>query len=172
MRVECYTPEQSILASNDEAFCVPPHLKYFFVTFLSSGLGDMNKFVFSMSNGLNGKVRSKEKAYHVLKEVFSSDLFSQTALGKLCTHSIRKLPSTYARRNGCGRDNIDCRDRWKKAKRLVDTFVDIDLPYPDANEASSILSICGPIKYSVREESNVSDLFILEYVSPHLSIAN
>ena len=101
-----------------------------------------------------------------MKEVIASDSFLQTALGKLGTHRIRKLPSTYLRRNGCGRDVIDCHGRWKKAKKKIDTYIDIDLPYPDAKVASVLSILGGSIKYLEREEPNVSDAFILEYVSP------
>ena len=165
VREERDAMEQIILASKDETFCVHVSLANHLETFLSSGLGDTSRFVFSISDGLNGPARTKDKAYSILKSIFSSDEFSQSSLGKLGTHSIRKLPSTYARQNGCGRDDIDCRGRWKKGKRQVDTYIDIELPYPDAKVAS-VLSIGGPIKYVLRENSNVSDAFILEYVSP------
>jgi len=82
-------------------------------------------------------------------------------------HSIRKFASTYARRSGCTRDDINVRGRWKRFKQMVDVYIDPDIPYPDTTTAGA-LSIGGPIKYIIKKESNVDDCWIAENVVPHI----
>ena len=48
-------------------------------------------------------------------------------------------------------------------KRMVDTYIDVELPYPDAKVAS-ILAVGGPIKYELREGSGLTEQRILENV--------
>ena len=84
------------------------------------------------------------------------------------THSIRKLLATYARRNGCSKDDVDARGRWKSNKRIVDTYIDCLIPYPDAKVAST-LCINGPVKYMVREGLNMDEDLILSLVGSNIS---
>ena len=58
---------------------------------------------------------------------------------------------TYAKRNGRSKDDVDKRGRWKSNKRIVDTYFDYAIPYPDVKVAST-LSIGGPAKYVVQNE--------------------
>lgn len=48
-------------------------------------------------------------------------------------------------------------------KRIVDTYIDVNLPYPDAKVAS-VLCIGGAIKYELREGSGVSDDWVVANV--------
>ena len=79
------------------------------------------------------------------------------------THSICKLPATYARQNGCTKDDVDARGRWKSNKRIVDTYIDCLIPFPDAKVAST-LCIGGPIKYSVSKDVSIDENLILQCV--------
>ena len=83
------------------------------------------------------------------------------------THSIRKFSSTYSRRSGCTRDDINVRGRWKRFKQMVDVYIDPDIPYPDAKTAAA-LCIGGPIKYDLRKDSKLDDCWIVEHVVPHI----
>jgi len=87
--------------------------------------------------------------------------------GLIGTHSLRKYPSTHARRNGCSRDDVAFRGRWKRRTEQVDTYIDVELPYPDAKVAAA-LCIGGPCKYVLNEESGVSDDWLLQYVVPNI----
>ena len=58
--------------------------------------------------------RTKDYIYHVLSQLWESDDFVPMAEGLVGTHSLRKFPSTYARRNGASRDDVESRGRWKK----------------------------------------------------------
>ena len=86
------------------------------------------------------------------------------------TLSIRKLPATYARRNGYSKDNVDARERWKSNKRIVDTYIDCLIPFPDAKVVST-LYIGGPVKYEVREEfvSKITENLIVQLVGAKIS---
>ena len=92
---------------------------------------------------------SKRRIRALFEEITTQPDFplSQT-LHPIGTHFIRKLPATYARRNGCSKDDVDARGRWKSNNRIVDTYIDCLIPFPDAKVAS-ILYIAGPIKYVV-----------------------
>ena len=45
-------------------------------------------------------------------------------------HSITKFLTTYARRNGCSKDDVDARGRWKSNKRIVNTYIDCLILFP------------------------------------------
>ena len=84
------------------------------------------------------------------------------AEGPVGTHSLRKFPSTFARRNGCSKDDVDARGRWQR-KRTSDIYVDMNLPFPDAKAAAS-LCVGGPIKYLLRVGCGISDERLRENV--------
>ena len=112
---------------------------------------------------------SKAIATNAFKKIVNGEDFTTAPLdGLLGSHSTRKFASTYARRNGCSRDDVDLRGRWKGDKRTVDLYIDDILPYPDAKVAGA-LCVGGPIKYELKRGSNVSDAFILQYVCPHIA---
>ena len=73
----------------------------------------------------------------------------------LGTHSIRKLPATYARRNGCSKDDVNARGRWKTAQKIVDRYIDVVLPYQDALVACT-LCVGSPIRYAVKPNSGIT----------------
>ena len=77
--------------------------------------------------------------------------FQLTSPNSIGTHFIHKLPAAYVRRNGCLKDDMDARGRWKSNIRIVDTYRDCLIPFPYAKVASA-LYIRGPVKYEVREE--------------------
>ena len=79
------------------------------------------------------------------------ECFQLTSPNPIGSHSICKPPATYARRNGCSKDDMDARGRWKSNERIVDIYIDCLIPFPDAKVAS-ILCIGGPVKYMVRQE--------------------
>ena len=65
---------------------------------------------------------------------------------------------------------MDARGRWKSNKRIVDTYIDCLIPFPDAKVAST-LCIGGPVKYVVREEfaSTITENLIFELVGANIS---
>jgi regulator of replication initiation timing len=131
----------------------------------------MSPFVFGMSDDFRvpegGEKVAKKIQEIFLKEIFCRPEFS-TVEGPLGSHSLRKQPSTHARKSGCNKDEKEIRGRWKSNRRIADVYDDIDLPYPDAKVAGK-LCIGGPCKYSVKAGSGVTDGFILQYVVPAIA---
>ena len=110
----------------------------------------------------------KERMRDLFTEITNQESFQLVLPGPIGTHSIRKMPATYARRNGCSKDDVDARGRWKSNKRMVDTYIDCVIPYPDAKVAAT-LSIGGPVKYATKTGYNITDEFILNHVCPHIA---
>ena len=80
---------------------------------------------------------------------------------------MQKFPTTYARRNGCSKDDVDLRARWKGGhRRMQDRYASYTLPFPDAKVATALCK-GGPIHYLVKE-SGISKEWILEHVVPSI----
>ena len=111
-------------------------------------------------------LHQKNRIGNILKGIVEADDFPSSGAGAVGTHSIRKLPATYARNNGCDRDDVDARGHWKSARRIVDTYIGTVLLYPD-DKVASVLCVGGAVKYEVKEDSGVTDEFILNTVVPY-----
>jgi hypothetical protein len=93
--------------------------------------------------------------------LFASSHFKAARAGKLGTHhSLRKGPSTYASWFGLLRDWISLRGCWWASKKQVDTYIDVDVLYPDEKTASILCSPWGPCKYAARDGVNLDDDFL------------
>ena len=84
------------------------------------------------------------------------------------THSMRRLSTTFARRNGCGKDNVGLRARWKGKGRQQDTYAESTMSFDDAKVCASLCK-GGPVHYKVRINSGISKEWICKYVVPHIS---
>ena len=149
-------PDQIILGAKDPYFC----------TILALAI----HFEFSIRSGVVGQATKmfntqKHRISILLKSIVDNESFPLSDSGPIGTHSIRKLPATYARNNGCDRDDVEARGRWKTQRRIVDTYISTSLPYPDTKVAA-VLAIGGAVKYKVKPDSRISDNFILEKVVP------
>ena len=76
--------------------------------------------------------RSNRFVSSVIQTIFNSNLFHSMKEGLLGMHSLRKGAASYAACFVIVRDWIMCHGRWRGKKRQVDTYIKIDLPYPDA----------------------------------------
>ena len=153
------TTDQIILGAADPAFCTILALAIHLETNIGSGLIGKETTLF----GVN-----KQLASSSLKMILEEDDFEKSADGELGSHSTRKFAATLARRNGCSRDDVDMRGRWKGQKRIVDTYIDSQLPYPDAKVAAS-LCIGGAIKYDLRSGSRISNDWLIEHVGRNIA---
>jgi hypothetical protein len=154
-------PDQIVLGCMDHNYCVLLALSIYLETWIGKGIGNGNRFLFGVSDNPE---RTKSLVYNTLKKVWDSPEFVPQAEGLLGTHSFRKYPCTYARRNGCSKDDVDTRGRWRHL-RVSDIYTEINLPYPDAKVAA-ILCIGGPCKYVLRNGSGISDQWLSENVVP------
>jgi hypothetical protein len=159
-------PEQILLGAMDRRYCILLALAVYLEVWIGSGQGMVGSLIFNTSE--DDPVRSKKSVAEILRlEVFNNPNFVRMKPGPLGTHSLRKLPSTHSRRSGCSRDDVDCRGRWRRKKRVADDYIDVCLPYPDAKVAGK-LCIGGPVKYVLRLNSGISDDWILEHVVPNI----
>jgi hypothetical protein len=61
------------------------------------------------------------------------------------------------------RDFVKRRGRWRARKQVVDTYIDITLPYPDAKTAAVFCGPSGPCRYKARDD--VEGLFCAYYLN-------
>ena len=168
VRTEADAPEQVLMGASHPNYCVLLGLATW-LEFSVRAYGSGQKFVFNYRT-LDCPIRIKENADKILKTVLSRPEFTNIELvtGKKGTHSMRKFATTFARRNGCNKDNVDLRARWKGKGRQQDTYADTTLPFPDAKVCAALCK-GGPLHYRLRENSGISTEWICEYVVPHIS---
>jgi predicted ATP-dependent protease len=165
---EQHAPIQLILGVNDPDFCtllsLGIYLEHMYPSAEGVTNGKLNCFAISPTPSA-----SKARASRLLRSVFESDdfkeLFRSETLSNLdiClgSHSLRKAAATHARRNGCSRDKIDLRGKWKQRRRQVDTYLDATMSFPDAKVAAA-LCVGGPIMYMLRKDSGLDDSLVCE----------
>lgn len=127
-------PDQIILGSFNSFFCCLLGLAIYLEIWKESGQGDTNKYLFGDRDDVD---RNKTFMQDTWKEIWDSEEFVRLAQGPIGGHSGRKFPATYARRQGCDKDDIDSRGRWRK-RRVQDRYVSPNLPFPDAKVAAAL----------------------------------
>ena len=159
-------PLQLLVGSMDRRYCVLIGLglwmEYHFMLHPED-----NEFVFGVYGDAD-PILIKEHAYDALRLIFKDDEFNAVDDGKTGTHSMRKLACDMARNNGCDKDDVDHRGRWRGDKRQQDDYTSTTIPFVDAKVAFA-LARGGGAAYMQREESGMTDQVILDYVVPHLS---
>ena len=153
------SPDQIIIGSMDSNVCVILALAH-----LEHGVilnnQDSNPMLFGVS---------KRRIRALFEEITTQQDFALSqSSNPIGTHTIRKLPTIYARRNGCSKDDVDARGRWKSNKRIVDTYIDCLISFPDAKVAS-ILCNGGPAKYTVKQEFNIDEIVILQCAGSNIT---
>ena len=90
--------------------------------------------------------------------------------GSLGTHSLRKGSATYIKRCGVPKDYIKMRGRWRGKKEIIDTYIDLYQPYPDALAASGLTGPSGPARYILNDSlSALSDTYICDNIVPGIT---
>lgn len=156
-------PDQIILGSFNSEFCCMLGLAIYLEWWKEVGHGDANKYLFGDKDDPD---RNKAFLQDTWKEVWDGDEFIPLAEGPIGGHSRRKQPATYARRQGCDKDDIDSRGRWRK-RRVQDRYVSANLPFPDAKVAAA-LCVGGPCKYELVEGSGVTEAWLRVAVVPNI----
>jgi hypothetical protein len=159
-------PEQIMLGAMDPRYCILLAFGIFLEFWIASGRGHLGDYVFVEAGG--NPEAAKANAYNALFNVLGCNEFHKLKVGPLGTHSIRKYGSTMTRKNGCSKDDLDYRGRWKGAKRTSDTYPDVILPWPDVKVASK-LCIGGPCKYVLKEGSGLSNNWLVMHVAPNIA---
>ena len=159
-------PDQIILGAMDAKYCVLLGLACWLEYFIATGNEGISEYLFAIE-GTDDPAVINRRASNCLKYVLGDDDLVEMILetgGKRGTHSTRKFATSRARRNGCYRDETDWRARWKR-KSQQDKYAECTVPWPDAKVASALCK-GGPIHYSVKEGSGISEEWILRYVCP------
>ena len=161
-------PDQILLGASNPQYCALLGLAIWMeFSFQKNGKG---VFLFNYK-GKQCPIQIKEAADSKLKMAIQHPDFGlvELSVGMKGTHSIRKFATTYGRRNGCSKDDIDLRARWKGGhKRMQDGYASVTLPFPDAKVAAALCK-GGPIHYSVKANSGITKEWILEHVVPNIA---
>jgi len=155
-------PNQLLFGADSPRFCLLLALSVHLEAWLATGDGLHSEWLLG-SNQPKTTAAFISQAY---KEASEDPTFAPLAIGPLGSHSMQKFPSTYARRNGCSRDDVNARGR-RQQKTVVDRYIDMSLPYPDAKVAA-VLAIGGPVRYRCKNGSNISDAFLRSHVVPNM----
>jgi hypothetical protein len=161
-------PFQAVIASRDHTYCLHLALALWLEVYVETNpTALLTPYLFAFSEDTRvpqGGLKAKTMA----QQVFNSAIFNRPEFyetGNLGSHSVRKYASTHSRKCGASKDEKELRGHWKKgSQRVSDVYDDVELPYPDAKVAG-LLCVGGPCKYIMREDSGVTDQFILEYVT-------
>ena len=160
-------PEQLILAAREKEFDLITQLAIYLQYYLQ--FGSTSDLLFCEQGCTSARL--KQQVSKSLKQLFDSDEFRSVENDDrpVGTHSGRKCPSTYAAQNGCSSDEVEVRGRWKtESRKQVTTYIDIKMPYKDGKVAAA-LCLGGPVRFLIKEDSGVSDDWILENVVPHIA---
>jgi len=174
VREERDAPWQLMLPSMNSIYCVYISLALWLEVFISKcPHAILTPYLFGFSQDCREE-HGANLSKGIIQNILGGTIFKETnelvgtgvgSHGPIGTHSVRKFASTHSRKCGGTKDDRDIRGRWKGKARVGDRYDDVELPWPDVKVAS-MLCIGGPCKYIVREESGVTDDFILRHVMP------
>ena len=159
-------PDQILIGAMNTCYCIILALSTWLEFWIERGHIDHTAFAFGI-HGQQDPILIKEKASEWMRAILNDYDFKVIVEGKRGTHSIRKMATTRARKSGCSKDDTDTRARWKR-KRQQDNYADTMLPYPDARVAAALCK-GGPIHYSLKPNSGISEDWILEHVDPMIA---
>jgi len=164
-------PWQIILGSKNPKFCVLISLGIWLEYYLGSRENELTPYVFDVNGDFRvpeGGMKANDWVQTKLRDLYNGNEFVPELDGPLGSHSIRKYGSRRARRSGANKDERDYRGRWKTDRRVSDVYEEGEIPYPDAKVAA-MLCPGGACSYRIKENSPVTDDWILEYVAPNIS---
>ena len=154
-------PNQILMPSNEPILCPILNLGIYLEAYGSEAMGSEG-FLF-------GGDPQRSTILRTFESLLSDDEFPKAAVkGKLGTHSIRKGACTYAVRAGLSRDYATRRGRWRAKKNVVEVYIDINQPFPDAVAASKLSGPKGACRYRLKTGvGGVSEEFVLSKVVPN-----
>lgn len=170
-------PEQIILGSEDSDFCVVVALAIYIQFALEFANAHNSDYIFCNTEETPTSIK-QQVSVMLKKKVIESGEWQELqrrthgenyTIEKCGTHSLRKFAATLARLLGRSQDEVDVRGRWRNTKRVSDRYTSINLPIVDANVASS-LCVGGAVKYKIKEDSPVSDAWLIEEFVPQIAL--
>jgi hypothetical protein len=169
-------PEQIILGAMDSDFCLIAALAIYLQYAYEFTNAANSEYLFCDTDETPVTVKTQISGLLTRRVLKSDDWLeyqhnagnNDDATNNCDTHSYRKLDCTMARLAGRVQDEVDCRGRWRDTQRISDRYTSISLPFIDAHVASG-LCVGGPVKYKPKDNSNVTDQWLLTEFVPHLS---
>jgi hypothetical protein len=158
-------PEQIFLGSYDHEYCLLLALSIYLEIYLANA-GTNSVYLF-------GEGEECDRTVNRIKSSFSNSLrkffvdYCRESAAVLGTHSFRKYAATWARNNGCTEDEVNNRGRWKRTRRVVDRYLDVEQEFVDAKVQAS-LCVGGPIRYKLEEGSGITSEWYMENVVPSM----
>ena len=152
-------PQQIILGAMDPRLCVLLTLAAYVEFCHQARLVEESSFVF-------GAMKRTQKMLRVILQLVMEEGGISAGMGLIGTHSFQKGQGTYASRCGLSREVISKRGRWKNRTRMVDVYIDMNVPLPDATAAAKLCGPNGACKYKLRSNSPVSVGWLLNHVAP------
>ena len=165
-------PTQILLGARNWRYCVLSHLGMWLEFRFEFGDNDGNEYVFGVVDR-DDPIRIKESAAYYLRLLMQVEDFELDAADAVDndrdtgSHSTRKFGVNLGRGGGATRDDVDHRGRWKSRDRQLDTYAETTIPFVDAKVAK-ILAVGGPVAYFVREDSGITDAWIMDHVVPNM----
>ena len=154
---------QFLMGSMDPRLCVLLNLALYLELAGSSARYEETEYIFAL--GANGHRIIREELGKLVEE----DGFIARELGPIGTHSLRKGPATYCGSLGVSRENISKRGRWKADRLMVDVYISLTLPFPDAEVASKLAGPKGPCKYVMKSNApQITDEALVAAMAPNI----
>ena len=154
-------PDQVIFGSMEEYICPLLNLAQYIETAPKCGE------VLSKEGHLFGGSKARSGIRRLFDVLLNDEEFHALLSGLIGNHSVRKGSATYAMRSGLSRDHTNRRGRWRVRKQVVDSYIDVNLPYPDSLAAHKLCGPRGSCKYKPNRQVNLPNSFILEKIVPH-----
>ncbi|KAH9090707.1 hypothetical protein LEN26_018858 [Aphanomyces euteiches] len=152
-------PRQIILGSMDDRLCPLLNLAIYLETQLT--VMDSDSFLYGNGGDGHRNVRS------LLSVALEHCDFNKIVAGNLGTHSIRKGAATHCAKCGVSKDHIELRGRWRGHKKQVDTYIDIERAFPDAQVAVRLCGPNGAARYSLINNSWCNASFLVNEIAPN-----
>ena len=157
-------PRQIVFASGNKVMCALLHTAAYLEHTLQPSVAHGRTFIFGDGRLMDTRARA------IISRAIDLGEFVTTAEGSLGTHSIRKGASTLCARNGASKDEIMNRGRWRHST-IVDRYISVTLPVPDAKMSVLLTGPRGAITYKVKEEflETVTEDWIRSTVTPSIT---
>ena len=167
-------PPQILLGANDPDYCVLLAHVIYLEPWCSHGCGRHSKYLYCDDRHAGSPHKVKVNYQKRCRACFNHPEYLEVSRlidGPCGTHSVRKFPSSWARKNGCSTDDIEIRGRWKsgggRARRVVNRYIDPEQQFIDCKCAAA-LCVGGAVKYVLKEDTNVTKQWMRENVVPGL----
>ena len=135
IREERELPGQIVVSSNDSVMDPLLNLGVYIELYAQ------NEQCLTRDSILFGGESSVYLVRRLFEEALSNDEFNKLLKGKLGTYSVRKGSLTYNTHYSLSREYIIRRGRWTSKKPMVNLYIYMNQPYPNALVACKL---CGP----------------------------